>query len=95
MDHRKHPETFGPFAGLWVRTARALRKAGYQSREQVHADIKRGVLHPFISIFDYGKYADAEVRTWLDLKIDRAVARPGRVGKAGAIEMRRCGRRVR
>jgi len=27
-----------------------------------------GALHPFISIHDYGKYADAEVRKWLGLK---------------------------
>ena len=68
MGNSKHFETSGPFAGLWVRTARALRKAGYKSREEVRADIEAGALHPFISIFDYGKYADAEVRAWLGLK---------------------------
>ena len=68
MNNRKHLEPSGPFAGLWVRTARALRNAGYESREKVRADIQRGALHPYISIFDYGKYADAEVRAWLDLK---------------------------
>jgi hypothetical protein len=45
-----------------------LRKAGYKSREKVRADIKAGALHPFISINDYGKYADAEVRIWLGMK---------------------------
>ena len=64
----KHYETSGPFAGLWVRTAGALRKAGYQSRTKVRADLMVGALHPFISIRDYGKYADAEVRQWLGLK---------------------------
>ncbi len=68
MGTSKHYETSGPFAGLWVRTARALRKAGYKSREKVRADIKAGALHPYISIHDYGKYADTEVRRWLGLK---------------------------
>ena len=68
MGNSKHLETSGPFAGLWVRTARALRKAGYRSRRKVCADIQAGALHPFISIFDYGKYADAEVRAWLGLR---------------------------
>ncbi len=68
MDNRKHLETSGPFTGLWVRTARALRKAGYKTRSKVRADIEAGVLHPFISIHDYGRYADAEVRIWLGLK---------------------------
>lgn len=68
MNNRKHLEPSGPFAGLWVRTARALRNAGYESCEKVRADIQRGALHPYISIFDYGKYADAEVRAWLGLK---------------------------
>ncbi len=68
MDNRKHLETFGPFTGLWVRTARALHNAGYRSRGKVLADIQRGALHPYISIFDYGKKADAEVRAWLGLK---------------------------
>lgn len=68
MGNRKHLETSGPFAGLWVRTARALRKAGYRSRRKVCADIEAGALHPYISIRDYGKYADAEVRNWLGMK---------------------------
>lgn len=68
MDNRKHLEPSGPFAGLWVRTARALHNASYKSREKVRADIQRGALHPYISIPDYGKYADAEVRAWLGLK---------------------------
>ena len=68
MDNGKHLEPSGPFAGLWVRTARALRNSGYKSRGKVRADIQRGALHPYISIFDYGKKADAEVRAWLGLK---------------------------
>ncbi len=68
MDNRKHLEPSGPFAGLWVRTARALRNAGYKSRGKVRADIQCGALHPYISIFDYGRKADAEVRAWLGLK---------------------------
>lgn len=68
MDNRKHFETSGPFAGLWVRTARALRNAGYKSRGEVRTDVQRGALHPYISIFDYGRKADTEVRAWLGLK---------------------------
>lgn len=68
MGNSKHYETSGPFAGLWVRTARALRKAGYKSRRKVRADIEAGALHPYISIRDYGRYADREVRKWLGLK---------------------------
>jgi len=68
VDNSKHLETSGPFVGLWVRTAKALRKAGYKSRRKVRADILDGTLHPHISIRDYGKYADAEVRKWLGLK---------------------------
>jgi hypothetical protein len=34
----------------------------------VRADIEAGVLHPHISIHDYGRYADREVRKWLGLK---------------------------
>ncbi len=68
VSNSKHYETTGPFAGLWVRTARALRKAGYESRKKVRADIEAGALHPYISIRDYGRYADREVRKWLGLK---------------------------
>ena len=64
MDNRKHLEISGPFAGLWVRTAGALRKAGYKSRRKVRGRS----LHPNNSIHDYGKYADVEVRHWLGLK---------------------------
>ena len=45
-----------------------MRKAGYKSRRKVRADIEAGALHPFISIPDYGRYADAEVRKWLGLE---------------------------
>jgi len=68
VGNSKHYETSGPFAGLWVRTAGALRKAGYKSRKKVRADIEAGALHPYISIHDYGRYADREVRKWLGLK---------------------------
>jgi hypothetical protein len=68
MGNSKHCVTSGTFAGLWVRTAGALRKAGYKSRRKVRVDIQAGALHPYISIHDYGKYADAEVRKWLGLK---------------------------
>ena len=68
MDNRKHLESSGPFAGLWVRTAGALRKAGYKSRRKVRTDIAASALRPFISIHDYGRYADDEVRKWLGLK---------------------------
>ena len=93
MDNRKHLESSGSFAGLWVRTARALRNAGYMSRGKVRADIQRGALHPYISIFDYGKKADAEVRAWLGLKswgeswgkTPRIVPRKGSVKRAAGL----------
>ncbi len=48
--------------------AGTLRKAGCKSRRKVRADIEAGALHPYISIRDYGRYADREVRKWLGLK---------------------------
>lgn len=88
MDNHKHLETSGPFAGLWVRTARALRKAGYKSHLKLRVDIQRGALHPYISIFDYGKKADVEVRAWLGLKSwDRSWGKTPRiVSRKGSIE---------
>jgi len=53
VDNRKHLETSGPFAGLWVRTAGALRKVGCKSRRKVRVGIEAGALHSFISIHDY------------------------------------------
>ena len=40
---------------------------GYANRDEVRADIESGALYPFLSIRDYGKYADREVRAWLSL----------------------------
>ena len=68
MDNSRKLETEGPFAGLWVRVARALRKAGYINREEIRADIESGSLHPFRPVRDYGRYADRDVRKWLGLK---------------------------
>lgn len=34
----------------------------------MRADIEAGALHPYISIHDYSRYADREVRKWLGLK---------------------------
>ena len=34
VNNRKHLESSGPITGLWVRTAAALRKAGYKSRRK-------------------------------------------------------------
>ncbi len=68
MSNVRRLETDGPFAGFWVRVSRALTKAGYRSREQVRAYIESGKLQPFISIHDYGKYADRDTRHWLGLK---------------------------
>lgn len=68
MDNKKRLEVSGPFAGLWVRTAKALRRAGYTSREEILADLTAGRLHPYLSVTDYGRKADAEVRQWLGLK---------------------------
>ena len=95
MDIRKHLESSGPFAGLWVRTARALRNAGYKSRGKVRADIQRGALHPYISIFDYGRKADAEVRAWLGWKswVESWGKTPRIVSRKGSVksEVRRGG----
>jgi len=44
-----------------------LRKAGYRNRDEVRADIESGALHPFLSVRDYGKYADRDTRRWLGL----------------------------
>jgi hypothetical protein len=44
-----------------------MNSAEQSEKETVRADIRRGALHPYISIFDYGKYADREVRAWLGL----------------------------
>lgn len=68
MNNRRHLETSGPFAGLWVRVARALAKAGYKNRDEVRADIVSGALHPFRPVRDYGSYADRDVRKWLGLR---------------------------
>ena len=67
MDNKRPLETSGPFAGLWVRTPRALRRAGYTSPDEVRADIEVAPCTPFFSIFDYSKSADAQVRAWLGL----------------------------
>jgi hypothetical protein len=40
VGNSKHYQTSGPFSGLWVRTAGALRKAGYKSRRKVRDDIE-------------------------------------------------------
>ena len=68
VDNKKHLEPDGPFKGLWVRTAKALRKGGYTSRDEVLDDVTSGRLHPYLSIHDYGRKADAEVRRWLGVR---------------------------
>jgi hypothetical protein len=68
MRNGRHLEKSGPFAGLWVRVSRALVKAGYVNREEVRADIESGHLHPFLSVHDYGSYADRDTRRWLGLR---------------------------
>ena len=75
MDNKKRLECTGPFAGLWVRTARALRDGGYTSREQVGAAIASNELRPYLSIRDYGKKAHAEVTKWLG-KVQRTPPTP-------------------
>lgn len=67
VNARKKLEADGPFAGLWIRTANALRGGGYTSRARarVGADIMSGKLRAFCSIHDYGSIANIEVITWL------------------------------
>ena len=65
MTHKKHLALDGPFAGLWVRTARALLRGGYKSREEVSAALKTCELRPSVSVPDYGRIADIEVMIWL------------------------------
>ena len=65
MQYTRHLEPDGPFAGLWVRTARALKRADYTSKEQVRADLGSGNLQAFISgVKDYGRYAHEETWAW-------------------------------
>jgi hypothetical protein len=65
MANQKRFVETGPFTGLWVRTAAALRNAGYSTRKQIQADLKQGKLRPHRSILDYGRYAHREVLRWL------------------------------
>lgn len=69
----------GPFAGLWVRIARALEAGGYTSRKKISADVKTYKLRPYISVRDYGRIAHIEVVTWLvihgDMKRSEALRR--------------------
>jgi hypothetical protein len=57
-----------PVRGPLGQDGRTFFNASYKSRGKVRIDIQCGALHPYISIFDYGRKADAEVRTWLGLK---------------------------
>ena len=65
MEYKKHLEQDGAFAGLWVRTARTLRRAGYTSKGQVQVDLASGKLQAFISgVKGYGLYAHEETWAW-------------------------------
>lgn len=65
VEQKKHLEPDGPFAGLWVRTARTLRRAGYTSKQEVQADLACAKLQAFISgVRGYGRYAHEETRAW-------------------------------
>lgn len=65
MNNKKKLERDEPFAGLWIRTANALRSGGYRSRKEIKADIESDKLRPHLSIRDYGRKAHVEVVTWL------------------------------
>jgi hypothetical protein len=66
--NQKHFVKDGPFAGLWVRTARALENAGYTDKSQL-----AGVLSDKYLLFrnrspllkDFGKIANDELLAWL------------------------------
>ena len=66
--NKKHLVKDGPFAGLWVRTARSLEHAGYTDRSQL-----KGVLADKYLLFrnrspllkDFGKIANDELFAWL------------------------------
>jgi len=80
IDNRKHLEPEGPFSGLWVRTANALRCGGYSSREQVLADLHAGKLRPYSDVRDFGLKAYRELLKWANL--DEAALRYHATGKA-------------
>lgn len=63
---RKHFRTEGEFAGLWVRTARALEAARFATRAQVRAHYVREGWIGLARIRDVGKYAIAEIEAWLE-----------------------------
>lgn len=65
-EFKKALEENGPFAGLWVRTANALRKGGFRTKSEVRRAIASKALQPS-KVHDYGKYADREVRAWLGI----------------------------
>ena len=75
--NQKHFVKEGPFAGLWVRTARALEQAGYTDKSQL-----KGVLfdESFLlrnrspSLKDFGKLANEELVAWL-MAHERALAK--------------------
>lgn len=52
----------------------AIRAIGFRLSQHFNrptafrTDIVTGAQHSFISIHDYGRYADAEVKKWLGLK---------------------------
>lgn len=62
---RQAYETKGPFGGLRVRAANALRNGGYRSRDAVVLGLRTGKLRAFASILDYGLYTQREVLRWV------------------------------
>ena len=67
VNNKKKLEASGPFAGLWVRTSRALRNAGYTSREQIMAGVEAKGMRFIYSIKGVYKCGGMELRRWLGL----------------------------
>jgi hypothetical protein len=63
--NKKRLEVDGPFAGLWVRTAKVLHALGYQTKAQVRDDLVSGRLSLTTSgLRNYGACFHRETCVW-------------------------------
>jgi len=65
--NKRHLETDGPLAGLSIRSANALREAGYTSREQILEGVQARGERFIYSIRGLGKCSCIDVWAWLGL----------------------------
>lgn len=73
VTHQKTYETEGPLAGLWVRTANALRNAGYDTQDKVRDAVLSGRLQAKNGLNWFGPVMYAETLVWLGLDEERIV----------------------